>query len=73
MDASAVAMPSSGDPVKDQQDIALHVKQTERMEDGVCPNGCAIMNRCPEDPDHTRICPVCNFVGWQNTPLPKDE
>ncbi len=70
MTGEGIAIESSGDPEKDRAEIALFVKQSNRMEDNICPNGCARMNRVD---DHTRECPICKFVGWQNTPLPPEE
>lgn len=58
MDENSIAMPSSGDPEKDKEELARFIKSSERIEDGVCPNGCALMVR---ENDHTQSCPVCNF------------
>ncbi len=65
-----IAIESSGDPEKDREIIEAFIKHRERMEDGVCPNGCARLVRID---DHTRECPVCHFHGWQNTPLPPED
>ena len=58
-----MAIPSSGDPEKDQADIRDAAQHQARMEENICPNGCAAM--IWDDP-HTRHCPECGFVGWCN-------
>lgn len=61
-----IAIPTSGDAEKDQRDIEAFELHQERMDKNICPNGCAEM--IFDDP-HNRHCPVCNFHGWQNTPI----
>ena len=63
---AGLAVASSGDPEKDAEAIADHIRSSERMEDGVCPNGCAQLVQLDA---FSRECPVCKFVGYQNTPL----
>jgi hypothetical protein len=60
-----MAMPSSGDPEKDRQELEQAYVHRDRMEANICPNGCGPM--VWDDP-HTRHCPVCKFVGWCNKP-----
>lgn len=63
---SNFAFPSSGNEEQDEA-IAADIQRTEaRLQDNVCPNGCALMIF---DNPHERHCPVCNFSQWSNVPL----
>jgi len=63
--ASRMAIPSSGDDAKDQQELLAAALHQARMEENICPNGCGPMTW--DDPN-TRHCPACNFQGWCNVP-----
>lgn len=60
-----MAIRSSGDPKKDQQELLQAALHSARMEENICPNGCGPM--VWDDP-HNRHCPVCKFAGWCNVP-----
>lgn len=58
---SEIAFISTGDADKDQkigERFALH---ESRMQENVCPNGCAQM---VWDDAHNRHCPTCGFAGF---------
>jgi hypothetical protein len=65
-----IAIVSSGDPEKDALELAAAQLHQSRMQANICPNGCGAMFW--DDP-HTRHCPVCQFVGWCNTPHTEGE
>ena len=60
-----MAIVSSGDPVKDQQQLLQAALHQSRMEQNICPNGCGQM--VWDDP-HTQHCDVCGFVGFCGEP-----
>lgn len=60
-----MAMPSTCDPERDQQELLWAALHQARMEENICPNGCGPMEW--DDPN-TRHCPICSFVGWCNVP-----
>jgi hypothetical protein len=63
--ASRMAIPSSGDDAKDQQELLAAALHQARMEENICPNGCGPMTW--DDPQN-RHCEVCHFHGWCNVP-----
>lgn len=67
--AGPIACVSQGNLLKDRRELESAIKSDERLADGICPNGCARMIRYEKGDDHTQTCPVCKFVGWQNTPI----
>lgn len=54
----------SGNLADDLRDIQSHMRGNARIQEGVCPNGCARMNILNT---HEAQCPVCRFVYWCNT------
>ncbi|HEY6331705.1 MAG TPA: hypothetical protein VI756_20430 [Blastocatellia bacterium] len=60
-----LAIPSSGDPVKDQQELEAAHKHEQRVRRGICPNGCGPMVWRDH---HNRECRKCGFNGWVNVP-----
>lgn len=64
--ASRMAIPSSGDDAKDQQELINAALHSTRMEENICPNGCGQM---VWDDAHNRHCEVCKFHGWCNVPF----
>jgi hypothetical protein len=64
--ASRMAIPSSGDDAKDQQELMAAALHSARMEQNICPNGCGQMIW---DDAHNRHCPACKFHGWCNVPF----
>lgn len=61
-----IAIESTGDPVRDAEELAAAQRHRSRMDANICPNGCGQLDY--EDL-HTRRCKACGFIGWQNTPL----
>lgn len=61
-----MAMISTGNPEEDARQIASAELSAERMDKNICPNGCGPMELLDA---HNRRCPLCNFHGWQNTPI----
>lgn len=59
-----IAMPIEPDDTleKIRQHYIDYHKHSSRIEDGVCPNGCA---RLIQYGDHLGVvtCPVCDFIG----------
>jgi hypothetical protein len=56
---------SSGNAAEDEriaQEFELH---RERMDNNVCPNGCAVMKWIDA---HNRECPKCGFAGFSTKP-----
>lgn len=66
---SEVAFPSSGDPEKDREIAARWASTEARLEDGICPNGCARLERVVED---EVVCNVCKFSFIGNYQLPEE-
>jgi len=60
------AIPSTGNPAKDEELIDLIILQDARQAENVCPNGCGPMTITDA---HNRDCPVCGFHGWSNKPF----
>lgn len=58
---SRVAFKSNGNLAEDRKTLEAFLKHDARIEDGVCPNGCARMNQV--EPGHQN-CPVCDFHGF---------
>ncbi len=58
---SNVAFESSGNLAKDREILEGHLNAEARIEDGICPNGCARMIQV--EPGH-QSCPVCKFHGF---------
>jgi hypothetical protein len=50
-------------------DLRAYVRSRTREEDGVCPNGCALLEH-PE-PGHVH-CPACGFHGYRAILNPSD-
>ena len=61
-----IAVPSSGDPVKDQEDIRRAALHQARLDESLCPNGCGPM--AWEDP-HNAHCPECKFIYFCSAPF----
>ena len=59
---SRIAIVSSGDPEKDQRDIENFQRGNDRIEQGLCPNGCGGM---VEIDSHNAECPRCHFGLYQ--------
>ena len=57
---------SSGDPEKDRETARTIEIQHDRMDRGVCPNGCGPM--VFEDA-HNQNCPRCGFHLWSNVAI----
>lgn len=57
---------SSGNAEQDEATAEDIIRTEARLEDNVCPNGCAQMNFLN---DHERECPVCHFSQWSNVAL----
>lgn len=69
LDECQIGFESRSNLADDYKEAKRCMLVEERMKDGVCPNGCARMVRYEDGDDHTRTCPVCKFVGWQNTQI----
>lgn len=65
-----IAIPTSGDDTKDQEEFARFRVHDSRIEANICPNGCGAM--VCDDP-YSRHCPTCNFVLFTNTPFVQGE
>lgn len=50
---------SNGNLADDLRQVRAYLKHDSRIEDGVCPNGCALM--VWDDERHAN-CPVCHFA-----------
>lgn len=57
---------TSGNLAEDRRRVELDMKQEERIRDGVCPNGCARLERIDS---HSVQCPACKFVLNSNVPI----
>ena len=65
--SAGIQFVSTGNLLKNLEIVRSYLRQSSRIEDGVCPNGCAIL----ETPEPGRsVCPVCKFEGY-NLPTPK--
>lgn len=64
-----ISCESQGNLALDLAEAKRSLLSAARMDDGICPNGCARMIRYEPHDNFTRTCPVCGFVGWQNTPI----
>lgn len=56
--SSPTAFISLGNLALDYAELCRYQKSDERIEDGICPNGCARMH----DAGHTATCPSCGFT-----------
>jgi hypothetical protein len=66
---SGVSFESSGNPEEDRR-TADRIASTEaRLEDGICPNGCALLERVHEN---EVVCKVCEFVFVGDYLLPDE-
>ena len=63
-------IPTSGDPQKDQEDLALVYLHNSRIEANICPNGCGPM--VFDDP-HNKHCEACGFAYFCSSPFPAGE
>lgn len=59
------SFPSSGDPEQDEKTAQAFALHTARMQENVCPNGCATMVWIDA---HNGECKVCGFAGFSTTP-----
>lgn len=62
-DPRSVGIVSSGDAAKDQEEIARFLVADDRIERGLCPNGCGGMI---EEDSHNASCPACGFALYQH-------
>jgi len=65
-DPRSVAVVSSGDPEADQKSIRDFLVADDRIEHGLCPNGCGGMI---QEDDHNARCPKCEFGYFSNAKL----
>ena len=56
------AIESTGDPDKDRELIEQIQRSDARIEDGVCPNGCALL---VEVSDREWHCEVCGYTQYR--------
>lgn len=61
------AIQSSGDPEQDQREIEAHVRQTMRIDEGLCPNHPEQAAELIEIEPGTWQCPQCKFVLQRRT------
>lgn len=54
---------STGDPEEDQRQIAAFTVHDERIQRGMCPNGCGGMRQVD---DHNAECLRCGFGYYSN-------
>lgn len=55
------AFPTTGDPDKDQKIADGFILRTDRIDRGICPNGCGPLIKTPDD---VRECAICGFEGY---------
>lgn len=60
---SGIAIEGSGDFMRDKEQVDNFLKHTSRIDDGVCPNGCAFLVRIDGEATGTR-CPSCGFEHY---------
>lgn len=65
-DPRNIGIVSSGDPVKDDAEIAKIIRSRALMDEGLCPNGCGPrVSGMPTEGgmiEGGSHCPVCGFV-----------
>ena len=59
-DYQNISIPSSGDPDKDQRDLADARRHMALMDEGLCPNGCG-PRIASADYEGGSECPKCGF------------
>jgi hypothetical protein len=67
---SEIGILSSGDPEKDRFELEKAKTYHERIDQGICANGCAFMIW---ETAHTAKCPECSFLYSTNLPYGKRE
>jgi len=69
---SNIAILSTGDAEEDKRQLEQAVIHDQRMNQGICPNGCAEL--VWSDEGYRGNCPKCNFMLSTNVPYGiKDE
>lgn len=66
-DPRNIAISSSGNPEKDQRDIQTHIRQSMRIDEGLCPNHPEEAVVLVEVEPSTWECPKCQFVLVRRT------
>lgn len=66
---SRVGFVSHGNLAKDLAELEAWERHNSREEDGICPNGCARLERLEPGNDYVRKCPSCGFIGQSNAPF----
>lgn len=61
---SPVVMVSVGNLAEDIKELRVYQKHHSRIQDGVCPNGCA---RLAEVDSNNSECPICHFSYYHTT------
>lgn len=59
-----IGIETKGNLADDYRQILGYVKHSTRIDDGICPNGCARMIALDS---HNAKCPVCQFQLYRNT------
>lgn len=67
---SSIAIVSTGDDEKDRDELARAQTFSDRIDEGICPNGCAELEWSTPNKGE---CPVCHFLLSTGVPYGKRE